>query len=1028
MKNLFKTLLVCLMLACVGNLTTSCMQDSTSDVNNQGKPGGGSNGDGEDEEVISGPPSFKIVGEAQVHTALSVDIPVEGENIVSFSCLVKEIYYNEAGEKSFVDGYDEKNDPILSDFGKIAARIVNRNGNKKNGGSSVTNIHLDGNDGLDINKKFVAFIVAIYYDASNNQAYYKDESGEDVFMVEFETPDRYADDDIAVMSQSYEGMKVHVTFPESVKAKNRVLKWGVTNIAMLEYNGNPSLPELLHSSDMVYPAYIIKRDTLLDINHYNAYRRNEKGEIGYYKVGNGYCTEVDPNSPEVISGEAGVIQYYYNFQPGEPLVLLLMEADYADCDCSDPACGKKHPTIDWGWGAGWYWYPYNLEAYKDAHYGGDLPNMGVGGSTSTVDPNQFWYEGAWYRQIELRLPGPKKFDGSVKVEFQNITTKDAEIILTPDEQTFGYFLAIYADTDEYGQGYSDMTSTYLDGDESLWQWFTTSEMGGYFGVQQVEASKGVQTIKLSEYFGTLQAGMTYHVLVNALGRVKGDDGDYVVDFSAQNFQHQTFTLKNYTKKAPNLIVTAAEPYDPWEVKFNLKNPDWQTNRIDKVSFAVNEARMFEAYMKTYGYSYTDMAMMNAGITALKDTDIDAINSPAGADIIFDFYEKTSVTAVFIAWNEEGRVSDPDSSEYPGYATTSTLAMQPVEHIPHLSKLTALAGDWTATATVNVWDPEAQVHTPVTKSWKVTIGDLTSPDALTPEQYAIFEKYGQNKEKADAYLAEFKELEAAYNASVYGQNRVLCTGWAVSEEGELYTATPWDLFVMDGYSATTTSNLFNDFGPKWFLQVNANGDVFIPVNYTRVAPLTSWYNRQNYYLCGANYNKKYAMLYDPSDTKSVESMGIEVEIKDENTFVLKEYQIAYYQTDENNKPIVDENGEVIVELVSFYPNVVYELAAGGIAHYNNYVSSDVTLTRGWNPTPTPTPSPSSASVRGSFNDKKVVPTNVKYTTPNTHYMQTALLPMGPKVETTYLDIKQPTPEEIRKGMEEYLKKLRPTSLR
>jgi hypothetical protein len=85
---------------------------------------------------------------------------------------------------------------------------------------------------------------------------------------------------------------------------------------------------------------------------------------------------------------------------------------------------------------------------------------------------------------------------------------------------------------------------------------------------------------------------------------------------------------------------------------------------------------------------------------------------------------------------------------------------------------------------------------------------------------------------------------------------------------------------------------------------------------------------------------------------------------------------------------------------------------------------VTLTRGWNPEPTP----SKASLRGLLNKKKVVPTNVKYTAPNTHYMQTALLPQGPKVEAKYLDIKQPTPEEIRKGMDEYMKKLRPTSLR
>ena len=130
MKNLFKTLLVCLMLACVGTWATSCTQDSTSDVNGQGKPDGG-NGDGADEEVFSGPPSFKIVGEPDVKTALSVDIPVEGENIVELVCYVTEIYIDANGEKFFVEGYNDDGSPITAPFAKPKATTVYRNGRKK---------------------------------------------------------------------------------------------------------------------------------------------------------------------------------------------------------------------------------------------------------------------------------------------------------------------------------------------------------------------------------------------------------------------------------------------------------------------------------------------------------------------------------------------------------------------------------------------------------------------------------------------------------------------------------------------------------------------------------------------------------------------------------------------------------------------------------------------------------------------------------------------------------------------------------
>ena len=990
MKNLFRTLVVCGLLAWVGCMTTSCMPD--------GNVGG-------DEW---GTPSLAITGEPVVHTAISVDVPVDGKYIKKLATLVKEIYKDEDGTKYFVTGYKDGK-PQTATYAKPSANMVFRNGRAKEAGASFSNIHLDGNDGLDRSKTFEVFIAGTISDTE----YFN--NGE-VLSVEFTTPDRYADDDVAVIRQNYEGMDVYVTFPEVVKAKGRRVKWGVTNIAMLEYNGNPPMPQLLHSCDCVYPAYLIERDTLLEINHYNAYRRNDKGEIGYYiigtgKDGNSTCTEVDPNSEDVKNGTATPVQYYYNFQPGEPLVLLMSEVDYAGCDCENPkSCNKQHlePTIDWGWGSGWYWYPYDMEGYINSSWH-DLPSMGVGGSTNTVDAEKFWLEDAWYRKIELRLPGPEQFNSSVKVEFSNLTTKDGSITFTPEGETYMYLVGIYEHTNEYQQGFIDITRGYLDGDESLWQWFTTAEMAPYFGVYPYYAAEGQVKINLSEYFATLVAGTKYHVVVNAVGKKKGDDGDYYADVSAQNFQHLTFSLKDYTLPEPELQVTAVEPYSPWKVAFNVKNPSWKSNPIETVSFVANYARDFASYMKANDFTYTDMALMNAGLAGyqLNDADIEMVNSDAGAVVEFDVFENSDFTAAFIGWNVEGRPSNPDSETYPGYATAKSMSVEPAEALD-MTKLNALKGDWTASAQVKVYNAETGVHTLTNQTWKVTIGDLTSPNALTQDLYDLFELHGVNKEAADAYFAEFKEQETAYNQAVLGQNRVLCTGWAVDGDRGISTATPWDLFTMEDYNSSATSYLFHDFGPKWFLQVNEQGNFFIPVNYNRIAPLTSWYNGQAHYLCGGNYESGYAFPIHPmADYKdSVEAAGLPVTIsEDGNTVVISGYDVQ----------IEDEQGNV--SLLPMYPNVLYE-STSGLAFYNSHVVSEVTLTRGWNEV-------APASVKGNgHSGKKVVPANVEYKAPKRSYSISTLVPQQLKVEAKVVKNKQVTPEQTRKGMEQLMKKLQP----
>ena len=941
-------------------------------------------------------PILKIAGEPIVHSAISVDVPLKTNALVS------------VGYKLVEKGVGTA---------PSSATLLFRTGKQIEGNSEV--IHLTGNDGLDRGKTFILYVAATISDTE----YYN--NGE-ILSVEFTTPNSYDNGDVTVIRTNSEGADVLVRIPENIKQQGRRIKWGVTNIAMLGYNGNPSMPEMLHSCDWVYPAYLFKNDTILNINHYNAYRRNKNGEIGYYIIGNNSCIEVPANDPRVETGEATPIQYYYHFQPGEPLLILMSEVYHTDCDEYFKAeypqdhiqtgCDKKHPTIDFGWGPGWYWYPYDLIGYANAtggggHEDGELPMPGVGGGggMSGVDPNKFWYEGAWYKQIDIRLPGPAKFDGTVKVDLSNLKTDSGTITFTPDNKTFAYFVGIFEDTNEYQQGYRDLVRGYLKGDESLMQWFTTSEMAGYFGIFPYYASEGIHVLKLEEYFAQLTPGLTYHIVVNAVNGYM-EDGEMWPDVSAQNYQHITFKLPEFTTPEPVLEVTAYEPYSPYKVKFNVKNPDYATNPVKKVVWVANDTREFSA-MFAQGYTYTDLVMINNGLTDLSEPEVAAVNSAAGYDMEFDVREDTHFTLAVMGWNQESYPSNPDKEGSKAYAEATTSAAPDATPLD-MEKLNSLKGDWTATATIKAIDYSTEQPTITGESkisWKVTIGDLDTNHTLTADQYAIFEKSGVSKEAADAYLAELNEKSAAYNAAVLGQNRVLCQGWQLDDTRTLATASPWDLFLMEDYNASLVDYLFHDFGPKWFLQTDADGNIFVPVNYNRIQPLTRWFNGMNHYLCLGNYEAGFANFIDPNDPDGVQSVGIPVEVSaDGKKVTLK--SLTTKALDANSNEIE----------VTLYPNAIYD-NQGSLYFYNPFIVSEVVLTKGWTE---PTPAPAKFSTRRKASGKRVVNGN-SYQTPSIPFSSVTFVHGKKKPEVKVISNKFPTPEQTHAGMKKLLKKVNPT---
>ena len=976
MKNLFtKMLVIGAMLLASGSLMTSCIQEPDMST-----------------------PTLEI-GTPNVISSARVEIPLNAKALTEIGYKLVEV----------VDGQEPT--------APASAVMLFRTGKKIEGNpKAIVLTSLD--DNITQNKSYVVYIAA----AISDTEFYNNGK---IYSVEFTTPDNPANEYVIVRNRTAEGVDVDVTVPDRVKADGRRIKWGVTNIAMIGYNGHKSIPELLHSCDNVYPAFLFKNDTTLHINHHNAYRRNANDEIGYYIIagynadGSAKVTEVPATDPRVETGEAAPIQYYYHFQPGEPVVIMMSEVAYAGCreianlegqDYIDHItadnCGEKHPMIDWGWGPGWYWYPYDYQAYIEAKGGdrepGELPMPGVGGgSTSTIDPNQFWHEGAWYQEIHVTLPQPEKFEGTVDVKVSNLSADSGKITFTPDDKTYAYFVGIFEETNEYKQGYNDIVSNILGGDPSLMQWFTTSEMAPYFTIFPYYDYEGTITLNLEEYFVALQPNLTYHIVLNAVPG-KMQDGEMIPDVSKQNYKHITFRIPNYTLDAPELTVTAYESNSPWKVKFNIKNAN-PSIPVEKVVWVANYAREFDVYMSAFGYTYADMVQMNDGVTNLNSSALEMVNSDFGYDMEFDVRAGSTFRLAAMGWNSESRPSDPDKEGAKAWADATSL-IEPAATPLDMTKLNALKGDWTATATVRTLDWNTNTTSDATRSWKVTIGDLDANRTLTAAEIEYLAGFGVSEAAANAYLAEFNKMSADYNTSVLNQNRVMCLGWQIDDTRETATASPWDLFLMADYNASQVDYLFYDFGPKWFLQTDAEGNIFIPVNYDRVPQLGSWYNGLNHYLCGGNYEKAIANYISMVDPESVQLAGIPVEISaDGNTVTLKSYTVK----SSNN------------EDVDLYPNVLYD--NGGLYFYNPYIVSEVVLTKGWTEPAAPASKLSTARESKVNNGKRVI-NGAEYKAPVKPASRTVFAPGVKKADAKVIDRKYPTAEEFRQNMEKLGKKL------
>lgn len=698
-----------------------------------------------------------------------------------------------------------------------------------------------------------------------------------VVELEFTTKKYEFSDVLTVVDTYYDGYKMHITVPESVKKNNNALRYTMASLAV--YNkikntyGNTDVDMLLTNGG-AYTRFI-KNDSTMVINDYNIYERDENGEIA-----------LDENNEPY--------DFHDPVAPGEPSVFMVGEYSWGD-------------VKEFGFS-----------------FGGIDPETGFNKDLGYFLPVYDWTANQWagtFAKKEFMVKEPALLEAEVKIEVADISCIDAIVKITPDpyepptenEEDYGkfnkgVFQYIYSIVDA---GTYQALLGMLDFKEEYVQWFLTSYLALY--ELGCEAHNGPVTVNaMSHFTEPLKAGSTYYVLLTAMGDAEG---------KTQRFYKKEFVAASKTKPAPRVVVTA-HPQDktrPYEASFNVKAPDGD---LMGAYYACNAAREFELLLNA-DYTYEQILKGNY---MFSQDELDLINSPSGYDMTFYTLDGEITRLAVYGCNDEYTFNDMTPGETTAVADyTAPYAQRTPEVVSSLYD--ELSGTWVATATLSAKqlddDGENYISYNLAHSTEVVIGK-TAPAVPAKVENYVYDLYPKKtKAEVDEMLEVLRaQSEIFTEHRLTNRNRLLCTGFIdfdyYSNPGRLDARTPYDLFKAVDYSSIDESQLLNDFGPKWYLEVLAGDQVVVPFNDTLVPPMHSW---PGYPFHVGAYDKASNYFF----TKTNSSVpGFPVEISpDKNTITIKPIELLddagntvkyYMNAVGNNGGVYELVAPVISEIV------------------------------------------------------------------------------------------------------------------
>lgn len=739
---------------------------------------------------------------------------------------------------------------------------------------------------------------------SDNQFY-----GE-IFKAEFTTTNY--DGVLTVIDRRYDGFGVYIKMPEDVKARGNALRYSTSSLPMYNYQkmeGALELDMLLYNAQQYTTT-----DKTVRYDEENSYERDENGQI----VDDG-AAYADPKVP----GEPGVFlvgEFARMDNPNEVLVYMDLTDDGIDNPCVSLVTaeeGDEHyfdyldAAIWWypaGWQPGYYMPQYDFSSWIADAKTGDR----------NLDTEKYWT--GYYQRIQVDTIEPDTFDGGVKIGTHSMRPIEGCVTFEPTENVAFYNVMIMEESE-----YKNTVLPLLDNNTEYLRWFTGSYFALYtFGSQMLT---GNQEIYLSDWFVDMKTmqGKDIRVLCTAMGDNEG---------KTQIFTDYTFQIPNVEKDPPVVVVTPVQGTDPYTATFNIKAPN---KDCYEAYFACDYVREFNQALKETTYLAL-MRSMGAGNQFGKN-EIALINSEAGLNFSVASRADATTRLAVIIYNDEGTnnsdLNDPESKAIAEYTTPKEN--YPVRVNSDLFEL--LCGEWEASAQMEDYDSE-------TNAWKLTGETFKSnvtisagieyPETLPAEVYDIYAKYGYDRDATDALYEEFVNMADDYNNRTRGFNRLLCIGYDLTSPEYMLNlvATPYELFTMSDYSSSTTSDLFYDFGPKWNLEIDKDGKVWMPIDIAKEFPLCTWNFGLDYtfYILGVGA-KSYigAPVYGNNGNLICDSrFPVEVSA-DYNTITIKPIEYKY----------TDESGNTATEV--YYPCVA-QLKYGQAEPTAPRVHSDVVLTR------------------------------------------------------------------------------------
>ncbi len=681
----------------------------------------------------------------------------------------------------------------------------------------------------------------------------------EIITLPFKTTKYELTELLTVVDRSLDGFKMRITVPEETKERGNAIRYA--HSCLLQYNysrmysrdGGNDYSNLLYNGG-AYTKFV-----------------EDDATLSYSEEENWYLSDSDADG----DGNIDWMNQWNSISPGEPIVFLGGEFAWME-DLPEYEDGPYYFPAGWNPG---YYYPMLDPSYfggsdEDSDEGNEQSSMGVVTDWNLYHPMDDYWTGAFQRKIfHNEMPGV--MDANVDFEIMALTPVEAILHFTPQDGVYQYCVGIF-DSATYNEFLKLLTIDGVVHEEYL-QWAVTSYFSASvfptFGLQ------GEQYVAISDlfYMQNLPAEDTFHVLITAMSDEYGTN---------QSFYQTTFQLKPKVLPAPKVIVTAdPENSTPFHAAFNIRCEDYETVPVTSGYYAANYVRNWKLALNA-GSTYSSLVLSNSAYGSFHDYElygyeyktfdkeigdsvlvkVPGINSPEGLTIKIPSIDGETTRCAVLGYNEELTPNDLDSYEFiedcPAVAdlTTPYAPYKPAVSTKHYMDLT---GDWTISATLQNGSDEKDTFE---YSSDVTISaDLFDyPSTLAQEVYDIYQKNGKDKDVVDGLYNEFKEMAETFTTErLVNQNRLLCTGWLdKAQYDRLATRTPYDLFIAEDYSSLDVSSIYNDFGPKWYIETveNEDGTVSykVPFDDYLLPPTLNW--SVPFYLSAMEIDNYYTIMH------------------------------------------------------------------------------------------------------------------------------------------------------------------------